>query len=192
MDKEVLRADMLRRRRSLSPEEVVRMSRLAQQRLVSTALFAQVGSVALYHPIHKETATDTVFSAAVAQGKVVFFPRVEGETLRFVAVASLAQLVPGKFGVAEPCGDLPVCDRVPEMILVPGVVFDRRGHRLGYGRGYYDRYLGKCPVEICKVGFSYSFQLCDLIPEDDHDQLMDVLVTDREIITWHDKVAGLT
>ncbi len=192
MDKEAIRADMLRRRRAMFPDQVALTSGLAQQRLLATTLFAAVNSVALYHPIHNETATDDIFNAAISQGKVVFFPRVEGEVLRFVSVGSLDQLVPGCFGVSEPPVDLQVTGHVPDMILVPGVAFDRRGHRLGYGRGFYDRYLSDCPPGVCKIGFSYSFQLCDVIPDDDHDQLLDALVTDTEIITWHDKVAGLT
>ena len=192
MDKDAIRADMLRRRHDLLPQQVVELSRLAQQRLLSTVLFAVINSVALYHPIRNETATDDIFNAAIRQGKVVFYPRVEGENLYFVSVNSLDQLAPGCFGVLEPSADMPVADRVPDMILVPGVAFDRRGHRLGYGRGFYDRYLHQCPAGVCKVGFSYSFQLCHTIPDDDHDQLLDALVTDTEIITWHDKVTGLT
>ena len=192
MDKDAIRADMLRRRYDLLPQQVAELSRLAQQRLLSTALFAGAGSVALYRPIRNETATDDIFAAAVSQGKRVYFPRVDGEGLRFVAVSSLDQLVPGSFGVLEPPASLPVTGRAPDMVLVPGVAFDRRGHRLGYGRGFYDRYLSVCPDETCKIGFSFSFQLCDTIPDDDHDQLLDALVTDTEIITWHNKVPGLT
>ncbi|MFO7765101.1 MAG: 5-formyltetrahydrofolate cyclo-ligase [Pelovirga sp.] len=190
MDKNAIRADMLRRRSNLLPEQVVQMSRLAQRRLLSTALFAAVNSVALYRPIRNETATDDIFAAAVSQGKTVFFPRVEGETLHFVPIGSLDQLVAGSFGISEPPADLVVPDLMPDMILVPGVAFDRRGHRLGYGRGFYDRYLSACPAEVCKVGLSYSFQLCDAIPVDDHDQGLDALVTDAQTITWHNKVSG--
>lgn len=192
MDKEVIRADMLCRRRSLFQEQVVHLSRRAQQRLLSTAFYATANSVALYRPVHQETDTETVFHAAIDQGKTVSFPRIEGETLVFVAVTSLAQLVIGKFGVAEPGLDLPVTEQVPEITLVPGVAFDRRGHRLGYGRGFYDRYLSRCSGKTYSVGLAYAFQLCDAIPKDDHDQRLDALVTDREIMTWHDKVPGLT
>lgn len=175
---------MLKRRSALLPEQVAQLSRLAQQRLVATELFSSAQSLALYSPIHNETATSELFDAARRQGKQVYYPRVVKEGLCMVEVDRPEQLVPGAFGVLEPAADLHSSQQVPDLILIPGLAFDRRGHRLGYGRGFYDRYLACCSDRAVRVGFCYSFQLCDALPVGAHDQSLDVLVTDTETITW--------
>ncbi|HMB14890.1 MAG TPA: 5-formyltetrahydrofolate cyclo-ligase [Pelovirga sp.] len=192
MDKKAIRAHMLGRRSALLLEQVEQLSRLAQQRLLATELFSSVQSMALYSPIHNEIATSEIFAAACRQGKLVYYPRVAGEALHFVEINSPGQLIPGSFGVLEPAAELNSSQQVPDLILVPGVAFDRFGHRLGYGRGFYDRYLSRFSDQVVRVGFSYSFQLCDALPVDAHDQSLDVLVTDTETITWRNKLPGLT
>lgn len=192
MDKRAIRATVLKRRRALLPDQAAHMSHLAQQRLMATDQFAAARSLALYSPIHNEIATSDIFAGACRQGKQVYYPRVVGDSLHFVQIDSPAQLVPGFFGVLEPTADLENSRQEPDLILVPGVAFDRRGHRLGYGRGFYDRYLARCTEPVVRVGFSYSFQLCDALPVGAHDQSLDALVTDTETITWRSKLPGLT
>lgn len=192
MEKGAIRATMLRRRSALLPDQVAFMSRQAQQRLVATDVFVAARSLALYSPIRNEIATSDIFARASSQGKQVYYPRVAGALLNFVQISSLEQLVPGSFGLLEPAADLETSRYVPELILVPGVAFDRCGHRLGYGRGFYDRYLACCSAQVVRVGFAYSFQLCDALPAGDHDQPLDALVTDTQTITWRNKLPGLT
>ncbi|MBD1401444.1 5-formyltetrahydrofolate cyclo-ligase [Pelobacter sp. M08fum] len=183
---------MLKRRRALLPEQVAQLSHLAQQQLVATELFCSAQRLALYSPIHNETATSELFVAAARQGKQVYYPRVVKEGLCMVEIDRPEQLVPGAFGVLEPATDLHSSQQVPDVILIPGVAFDRRGHRLGYGRGFYDRYLACCSDRAVRVGFCYSFQLCDALPVGAHDQSLDILVTDTETITWWRRLPGLT
>lgn len=192
MDKGAIRTIMLQRRSAMLPDQVAQLSHLAQRRLATTDMFAAAQSVALYSPVHNETATSDIFALACCQGKQIFYPRVAGASLHFVRVNRLAQLVAGSFGVLEPAANLKAGRQVPELILIPGIAFDRRGHRLGYGRGFYDRYLACCPERVVRVGFSYSFQLCDVLPVSTHDQALDALVTDAETITWRSELPGLT
>jgi 5-formyltetrahydrofolate cyclo-ligase len=192
MDKRAIRTHMLGRRSALLPEQVAQLSRLAQQRLMASELFCSARSLALYSPIQNEIATSDIFVAARHQGKQVYYPRVAKQDLQFVEIVSPKQLVAGAFGVLEPVADLEMSGQAPDLILIPGVAFDRRGHRLGYGRGFYDRYLACCSNQVVRVGFSYSFQLCDALPVGAHDQSLDVLVTDTETITWCSKLPGLT
>jgi len=192
MDKGAIRATMLKRRSALLPDQVALMSHQAQQRLVATALYCAARSLALYSPMRNETATNDIFIRASRQGKQVYYPRVAGAFLHFVQISNLGQLVPGSFGVLEPAADLHNSQQEPDLILVPGVAFDRHGHRLGYGRGFYDRYLACCSDRVVRVGFAYSFQLCDALPAGNHDQPLDALVTDTQTITWRSKLPGLT
>lgn len=192
MDKAAIRAAMLKRRSTLLPDQAARLSHFAQQRFLATEMFAATRSLALYSSVRNETATDKIFTMACRQGKQVYYPRVTGEHLHFVQISSPGQLVLGSFGVLEPAADLKVSRQDPELILVPGVAFDCRGHRLGYGRGFYDRYLACCSDHVVCVGFAYSFQLCDALPVGPHDQSLDALVTDTQIITWRSTLPGLT
>lgn len=192
MDKGAIRAIMLHRRSTMLPDQVARLSHFAQQRLLATELFAAAQSLALYNPVRNETATNKVFDVACRQGKQVYYPRVTGDHLHFVQITSPAQLVSGSFGVLEPAANLRNSQQTPELILVPGIAFDRCGHRLGYGRGFYDRYLACCSDQVVRVGFAYSFQLCDALPVGACDQPVDALVTDTQTITWRSKLPGLT
>lgn len=110
----------------------------------------------------------------------VYFPRVRQAPpvgLEFVAVAKPQDMQPGPFGVLEPPADLPAVPlaQIP-LLLVPGVVFDRQGHRIGWGQGYYDRILrGYSGV---RVGFAYEFQVLEEIPYEPWDEAVDFLVTE--------------
>lgn len=149
-----------------------------------SSLFRDARCLALYSAIHNEVSTDEIVEQTVILGKSLVFPRVNGETLEFVQVESSAELVPGAFGVKEPKG----CKLVPveaiDLVVVPGVVFDQRGHRLGYGRGYYDRALAKCQSQCIKVGLAYDFQLVEELPAVDHDETLSVIVTESQTLNF--------
>jgi 5-formyltetrahydrofolate cyclo-ligase len=100
-----------------------------------SVFFREARCLALYSAIHNEVSTDEIVGQALDSGKCLVFPRVSGEDLEFVLIESPSELVSGAFGVKEPKS----CNLVPveklDLIVVPGVAFDQRGHRLGYGRG---------------------------------------------------------
>jgi 5-formyltetrahydrofolate cyclo-ligase len=100
-------------------------------------------------------------------------------------VASSDDLTPGAFTVPEPVTG----DRVPldalDLVVVPGIVFDRAGHRLGYGRGYYDRALDDCRPDCVKVGFAYDFQVVDLLSiMQEHDRTLSVIITEQRTLNF--------
>lgn len=126
--------------------------------------------------------TEAVACAALASGKQLAYPRVREEQLEFVVVTKLGDLLAGAFGILEPQGQELVPVEALEAMVVPGVVFDRAGHRLGYGRGFYDRALNKCRTTCVAVGFAYDFQLIETLPIAAHDQKLSRLVTEsREL-----------
>ena len=112
------------------------------------------------------------------------FPRVSGQDLEFAMIESPAELVPGAFGVKEPQGRNLVAVEKIDLIVVPGVVFDLKGHRLGYGRGYYDRALAKCGGQVLKIGFAYDFQLVEELPATDYDETLSVLITESRRLNF--------
>lgn len=192
MDKISLRARILDTRKLLNSAEVKVFGLQVQYRFIETKVFSAARGLALYSPILNEVATDDVHRVAIAAGKRVYYPRINKKYLDFVQVNALEDLVPGRFCVLEPV--VPETITAPEIdvIVVPGVAFDRRGHRLGFGGGYYDRFLSTGAAELVKVGLCYDFQLCDMLPEEQHDQRLDYLVTDTELISCLEKVAGST
>ena len=91
-------------------------------------------------------------------------------------------LIPsGRFGILEPIELAKITYKSIDMVLVPGVIFDKNGYRLGYGLGYYDRFLNKLPKAV-KVGLCFDFQVMDKVPREEHDIPVDYIVTDKEII----------
>ncbi|WP_432823438.1 5-formyltetrahydrofolate cyclo-ligase [Trichloromonas sp.] len=184
MPKKSIRATMLAQRRHLASVTCASLSHAAQLRLLETPEFLQAAVLALYSPVYNEVFTEELFHAALRHGKRVAYPRVCGEVLEFVEVTRLAELKSGVFGVLEPSGSsvLSACDL--DLMLVPGVAFDQAGFRLGYGKGFYDRFLhaaDRCP---CLVGFCFEFQLVDDLPVESHDIGMNMLVTDARTLRF--------
>ena len=191
MDKAQIRARLLTQRRSLSAGQAQSLSKQVEGRLLALDVVTQAGMIALYSPIHNEVATQGGFRYAVAAGGRVCYPRVCGSHLEFVEVTALSELVPGCFGVMEPPSGQVIAVADIDVVLVPGVAFDRYGHRLGYGRGYYDRFLEAAGSTV-KIGVCYDFQLCDKLPDEEHDQRLDGIVSNAEVIPCRDGAAGLS
>lgn len=184
MPKRSLRQQILARRRALTPEQWLESSRLAQRRLLSLEQFIQADCIALYAPAHNETDTAGILEAAFSAGKRVLYPAVCGERMVFRQVEGLRSLTQGSFGILEPCptGIDHHADEA-DLIVVPGVAFDLSGHRIGYGKGYYDRFLQHPGRKAHLVGLCHDFQLIEgAIPAEGHDVRMEIIVTDLCIV----------
>lgn len=179
MSKRSIRAQFLAERKSCPVDICISLSAEIQQRFLRSKLFYGAECLALYSAIHNEVLTDTVSRRALEVGKTLVYPRIKNDVLEFVEVLSQADLAPGTFGVLEPQGDRLVPTEMLDLIVVPGVVFDQVGHRLGYGRGYYDRTLTVCRADCVKVGFAYDFQLTASLPSAEHDKALSVLMTEN-------------
>lgn len=185
--KAILRQTMLERRLRLMPAEVEGWSRQAQARLLGLPAFAEAAAIALYWSTRNEVRTDRLYEAARAAGKLVVLPCLtpDRRALLFYPLRSPEELVPGPFGLLEPPGNgrAPVEPGALGLIVVPGLAFDRWGYRLGYGRGYYDRWLASTAGRPVLVGLAYAFQILDEIPAGPSDHRMQVVVTDREVLS---------
>ncbi len=184
LTKRSIRKAHLRQRELLSCAEVQTRSAAAQSQLLALPAFQQAKTLAFYSPIRNEVETDGLLTAALAAGRQVCYPRVSADDLHFFQVRSTLDLQVGAFGIGEPGRQVAEIDPAQiDLLLVPGVAFDRYGHRLGYGRGYFDRLLtGSCFTGL-SVGFAYDFQVQDMLPTEGHDQKLGLLVTDKEIFS---------
>lgn len=172
----------MKKRLELGAQQIQLMSAEVSRYLFSSPRFISAETVALYSPIKNETDTEEVYHFAIQSGKSVFYPRVNGDVLEFFLVRDLSELAPGRFGVLEPS---PASAQIPpeelDLIILPGLAFDRKGSRLGYGMGYYDRTLNKTEA-LNRVGFCFSFQLRGDIPEGEHDQRVGHVVTEKGFV----------
>jgi len=190
MTKHVIRQELLARRNLLAETECRLWSQQAQQRLIDSDCFKAAQVLALYSPINNEVQTALLFDAAGAVRKRVCYPRTHSESLEFVEVAELQALKAGRFGVAEPQTGVPLPVTEIDLLVVPGVAFDRTGHRLGYGKGFYDRELERVTNTTISVGLCFGFQLCARLPREAHDQPVQFVVTESEFLSCRPLGAG--
>jgi 5-formyltetrahydrofolate cyclo-ligase len=151
---------------------------------VSLEEFARAECVALYAPAHNEIDTTEILAVAFAVGKRVLYPAVCDDRMVFRQVQGVECLSAGCFGILEPCptGNDHQADE-PDLIVVPGVAFDLSGHRIGYGKGFYDRFLHHPARTAHLVGLCHGFQLIEgAIPAEVHDIRMELIVTEQRII----------
>lgn len=181
MPKNSIRRDLLRCRDTLTPANVALLSDLITARLTVHAAFVAAKTVALYRSVRTEVSTANLHEAARAAGKRVTYPRMLGDTLEFVIVDDPATMSAGRYGIFEPATGavLPVKDM--DLIVLPGVAFDRRGIRLGYGKGCYDRALADQDWPTL-VGLAYDFQLVETLPAESYDIPVDIIVTEKETL----------
>lgn len=181
MPKVSLRDRLLKQRQSMSVQDCRRLSLRAQENVSRTDEFVQARRVALYSPIRNEVCTAHLFTVARQAAKQIVYPRMCGERLEFLLVASLDELVPGGMGVLEPVGGTELGLHEIDLMVLPGVAFDHHGHRLGYGRGFYDRVLGGQERRPCLLGLGYEQQVVERLPRDPHDVQVDLLVTELQV-----------
>jgi 5-formyltetrahydrofolate cyclo-ligase len=179
MPKKSIRTEVLARRRHLAAETCLQWSLLVQERLLESSEFLNATAVALYSPVQNEVFTELIFNQALAQGKLVTYPRVRGNELEFIQVAETAELKPGTFGVLEPTGERVVSSACLDLVVVPGVAFDLGGHRLGYGKGFYDRCLHGKRRPGFLAGLCFELQMVDNLPAEAHDVRMDMVMTEN-------------
>lgn len=170
---------MLAKRDGQEPAQIARLSRAAQKSIILSEKFRTAGSVGAYSAFGSEVRTNLIISEAQKLGKIVSLPRIEGESISFYQLSDGNQLVKGRSGIMEPPPKAEIKDI--DLLVVPGIAFDRRGYRLGYGKGYYDKFLSKNPT--VSIGLAYSIQLVDNLPHGSHDRRMDAIATENGVVT---------
>jgi len=180
--KAALREEIKQKRRRLSPEERRRFSEEIVRRLKQLKAFDRAKVVMLYVPVGGEVDLLPLLKELIeGEKKRVALPKVtaDGEMVA-VEVSDLSVLREGRFKVPEPMGGRLVRPEKIDLVVVPGVAFDRRGFRLGMGKGFYDRFLPR--VKGYKVGVAYEFQVVDRLPAEKHDAPVDAVITPRQTI----------
>ena len=180
--KAVIRREMLGRRSALTPEAAEAMGEVIAGHLMGTDVYRRARCISCYVSVKKEADTHRLIRAALADGKRVGVPVTRaGGRLIHVEIPSLSALEPASFGLLEPPAsagaEIPPADF--DLVIVPGVAFDRLGNRIGQAGGYYDRFLPLTSAP--KVALAYDFQIAEDLPVDAHDVPVDILVTESGV-----------
>ena len=179
--KQALRQEMRSRRKAMPQAEKVSREQRLCRRFLESSLYADCRQLFCFVALPQEPETRELLRRALADGKTVAVPRCPPEQ------PLESQLVSGSFGVAEPLETLPVilpdAGQAP-LCLVPGLAFDQNGGRLGYGAGYYDRFLRAYPF-LRKIGYALSPFVTDCVPTEPTDQRLDGIATEISLEVWN-------
>lgn len=178
--KDELRRLFLEKRQQLTPEKHQELSLAIQERIIKAGMLPKTGAIALYSAVKNEVQTGRLFQKALEMGLHVYFPRVE-QGIRFYEVNGPDDLKRGSWNIFEPgpeCEELPT-ERKLDVIFLPGIAFSRHGYRVGYGRGFYDRYLELNRGGVISVGLAYEFQMVEDFAADPTDQKVDLIITEK-------------
>ena len=182
-DKPTLRRFYLNIRKELSGEGRSLLDAALISNTVSQPCFEHADVVLCYYPVRGEPNILPLARRALELGKQVAFPICDPDscTMTFHKITDLSQLVRGAYSIPEPSPSLPtVTDTSHALCIVPALSFDRGGYRLGYGKGYYDRYLST--FEGFAIGLLYSYFLSSRLPRNEFDRAVKLLITEGEVI----------
>jgi len=184
-EKEKLRREILAERGKLSEEAVTEKSRKIKENLFGLPEFEKAKMVMFYVAKGKEVRTEEMIKESIKTGKTVVVPvsKVEERDLIPSLLLDYGELVPGTYGILEPREECrrPVPPEKLELIVVPGVAFDRQGNRLGFGRGFYDNFLGKVPSHVPCLSLAFELQIVEELPFTEKDVPVDGVVTEEDI-----------
>ena len=175
MDKAAFRKEIRERKRAMTQEQIVSAGERLGELFIRCEQYRQAKSVYGYLPYNQEVRTVPMLERAMAEGKKVAVPKVYGEEMRFIYLEDLSQVELGYAGIPEPVADGPVADDPTALVLMPGLAFTEKGDRMGYGGGFYDRFLTQEPGHPT-LALCYSFQMVESIPTEEYDIPVDCVV----------------
>lgn len=182
LGKKEIRAEVKKRRREADEETLHEKSLQILDRFRQIAAYRDASLLLAYVDAKREVETRLLMRGAWNDGKKVAAPRVDGNgIMHFYYLHSLEDLEPGAFGIMEPRTECPLCEPEQGLLLMPGVAFDEQCHRVGYGGGYYDRYLEKHPGLI-HIALAFEFQIFPEVPSEEHDIRPEMIVTENRIL----------
>lgn len=158
MDKKQLRKTIRERKQAMTPADVEEKSRILGEKFAASEAYKSAKTIYGYLPYNQEVRTVPMLQRALLDGKRVAVPKVYGEVMKFIYLDDFSQIEKGYAGIPEPVADSPFADDPTALVLMPGLAFDPQGHRVGYGGGFYDRFLAAEPNHPT-LALCYDFQV---------------------------------
>ena len=168
MDKKQLRKEIREKKRAMTEAQIEEKSRRLGQLFADSELYRKAKTIYGYLPYNQEVRTVPMLMRALADGKRVAVPKVYGDEMKFIYLDDFSAVEKGYAGIPEPVADEPVADDETALVLMPGLAFDPQGHRIGYGGGFYDKFLAKEPNHPT-VALCYDFQMLPELKTEEFD-----------------------
>ena len=175
MDKQSLRKKIREQKRAMTVEQIEAASQKLGELFFASELYRNAKTVYGYLPYNQEVRTVPMLRRALEDGKKVAVPKVYGEEMRFIYLTDLDRVELGYCGIPEPIDDGPVADDPAALVLMPGLAFDRAGNRMGYGGGFYDKFLAAEPGHPT-LALCYEFQMVEELPREEYDIPVDCVL----------------
>lgn len=175
MDKKELRRKIREQKRAMTPAQIEEKSLRLGELFFETEQYRNAKTIYGYLPYNQEVRTVFMLERAIADGKKVAVPKVYGEEMLFIYMTDLRLVEKSDFGIPEPIADGPVADDPTALVLMPGLAFDPEGNRMGYGGGFYDKFLEKEPNHPT-VALCYDFQMLPHLETQAHDIPVDLVL----------------
>ena len=178
--KKQIRKEILALRKAMSEELQERYSQSIVQKVIDHAAYKEAEMMYCYIDAKGEVKTKALIEDAWRNGKKVAVPRVHGDIMEFYLISSYEQLTAGYFGIMEPAESCEMVTEISEksVVIMPGVAFDKSGNRIGYGKGFYDKYFSAHP-DVYKIAVAYSLQVVEAIEADEHDVRANCVITEN-------------
>ena len=175
MDKKALRSTIRQQKRAMSEEEIQRRSEKLAELFFTSELYRNAATIYGYLPYNQEVRTTPMLEQALRDGKRIAVPKVYGEEMKFIYMEDLSQVEKGYAEIPEPIADDPIADDETALVLMPGMAFDPQGHRIGYGGGFYDKFLASEPNHPT-LALCYEFQMLPSLETEEHDIPVDCVL----------------
>jgi 5-formyltetrahydrofolate cyclo-ligase len=188
--KSELRRQMRELREAIPPDERARRSRAIGDRLFTLPEMGEAGTLLLFSSFGGEVDTSSMIERAHAEGRRVLLPYVDGEAMEAAEHAPGDELVPSSYGAGEPARREPADPQAIDAVIAPGLAFDRAGRRLGYGGGFYDRWLRRSRSDAVRIGICFAHQVVDRVPAGSSDERVRIVVTEDEVIRIEGELPG--
>lgn len=180
--KNELRKEFSQRRSSISKvDREIRSNRMTMH-LLNLNEVIDATNILVYWSFGSEAPTRTLINELSLRNKQILLPYLESNKMHATKFNSIEALASTTYGPLEPNEKVPADPSTVEVVVVPGLAFDRNGFRLGYGRGFYDNYLSHLSGSATTIGFCFATQVAEEVPTEPHDVALDILVTDQEVI----------
>ena len=175
MDKKELRAMIRAQKRAMTEQEIESKSQRLTELFLATDAYRQAKTIYGYLPYNQEVRTEALLEQALRDGKRVAVPKCYGDEMRFIYLDDLSKVEKGYCGIPEPVDDEPLGDDPTALVLMPGLAFDKEGHRIGYGGGFYDKFLMQEP-EHPTLALCYDFQMLPELHTEEFDIPVDRVI----------------
>ena len=175
MNKQELRRAIRAQKRAMTEENILRRSAVLAEKFARSDAYRAAKTIYGYLPYNQEVRTVPMLQRALDEGKRVAVPKVYGDDMKFIYLDDLSQVAKGYAGIPEPVADGPVAQDETALVLMPGLAFDPAGHRIGYGGGFYDKFLAREPHHPT-VALCYDFQVMDRLETEEFDVPVDLVI----------------